>query len=141
MVMARVQAGQRAALTSALDGLFADAGESSRSVFGVRRPDGGLRLAVAPRVGRQSPGSGRGLAVRRSHRRSLQARCRLADRLSTRLPVIAKAAGDDAPPIEFAGMVGMKYLFLEQRAPAGAEENEVTVTFQGARTGHGVVAG
>ena len=32
-------------------------------------------------------------------------------------------------------MVGMKYLFLEQRAPAGAEENEVTLVFEGARTG------
>ena len=32
-------------------------------------------------------------------------------------------------------MMGMKYLFLEQRAPAGAEENEVTFAFQGARTG------
>jgi hypothetical protein len=47
------------------------------------------------------------------------------------------ASGDDAPPIEFAGMIGMKYLFLEQRAPAGAEENEVTLAFQGARTGMG----
>jgi hypothetical protein len=34
-------------------------------------------------------------------------------------------------------MIGMKYLFVEQRAPAGADENEVTFTFQGARTGMG----
>ena len=52
-------------------------------------------------------------------------------------PVLATAAGDDAPPIEFAGMLGMKYLFLEQRAPAGAIENEVTLTFEGPRTGMG----
>ncbi len=45
------------------------------------------------------------------------------------------AAGDDAPPVELAAMTGMKYLFFEQRAPAGAEENEVTFVFQGARTG------
>jgi hypothetical protein len=32
-------------------------------------------------------------------------------------------------------MAGVKYLFLEQRSPAGAEENEVTVTFQDARQG------
>jgi hypothetical protein len=32
-------------------------------------------------------------------------------------------------------MIGMKHLFLEQRAPAGAEENEVTIAFGGARTG------
>jgi hypothetical protein len=31
----------------------------------------------------------------------------------------------------------MKYVFLEQRAPAGAVENEVTFAFQGARTGMG----
>ena len=49
--------------------------------------------------------------------------------------VVAMAAGDDAPPIELAAMIGMKYLFVEQRAPAGAEENEVTLVFEGARTG------
>jgi hypothetical protein len=47
------------------------------------------------------------------------------------------ASGDDAPPVELAGMIGMKYIFLEQRAPAGALENEVTFAFQGARTGMG----
>jgi len=50
-------------------------------------------------------------------------------------PVIAMASGDDAPPIELAGMTGVKYLFLEQRSPGGAEENEVTLTFQDARRG------
>jgi hypothetical protein len=50
-------------------------------------------------------------------------------------PVIAMAAGDDAPPIEFADMAGVKYVFLEQRSPAGAEENEVTLMFDGARSG------
>jgi hypothetical protein len=34
-------------------------------------------------------------------------------------------------------MIGMRYLFFEQRAPAGAEENEITMTFQGARIGMG----
>jgi hypothetical protein len=52
-------------------------------------------------------------------------------------PVVTMASGDDAPPIKLAGMMGMKYLFLEQRAPAGATENEVTFAFQGARTGMG----
>jgi hypothetical protein len=50
-------------------------------------------------------------------------------------PVIQMAEGSDAPPIEFAGLTGMRYLFLEQRAPEGAEENEVTVMFQGQRSG------
>jgi hypothetical protein len=51
--------------------------------------------------------------------------------------LVTTASGDDAPPVKLAGMVGMKYIFLEQRAPAGAVENEVTFAFQGARTGMG----
>jgi hypothetical protein len=43
--------------------------------------------------------------------------------------------GGDVPPVELATMLGMKYVFLEQRAPAGAEENEVTLVFDGARKG------
>jgi hypothetical protein len=50
-------------------------------------------------------------------------------------PVFEMAGNDDAPPVELAAMVGVKYLFVEQRAPAGAEENEVTVVFQGERKG------
>jgi len=50
-------------------------------------------------------------------------------------PLVTMAAGDDAPPVKLAGMMGMKYIFLEQRAPAGAVENEVTFAFQGARAG------
>jgi hypothetical protein len=34
-------------------------------------------------------------------------------------------------------MIGMKYAFFEQRAPSGSEENEVTLMFEGARTGMG----
>jgi hypothetical protein len=49
--------------------------------------------------------------------------------------VIEMASDDDAPPIELAGMMGVKYLFLEQRSPGGAEENEVTLMFQDARRG------
>jgi hypothetical protein len=45
------------------------------------------------------------------------------------------ARNDDAPPVELAAMVGLKYLFLEQRAPAGAEENEITFVFPGERKG------
>src|SRR6185503_12204149 len=52
-------------------------------------------------------------------------------------PVVKMASGGDTPPIELAGMIGMKYVFVEQRAPAGAVENEVTFAFQGARTGMG----
>src|SRR4030095_5668330 len=50
-------------------------------------------------------------------------------------PVFAMASEDDAPPIELARMAGLKYLFLEQRSPRSAEENEVTLMFGDSRSG------
>src|SRR5262245_64421098 len=47
------------------------------------------------------------------------------------------ASGDAPSPVDVTGMTGMNYIFLEQRAPAGALENEVTFAFQGTRTGMG----
>ena len=134
VVMARVQAGQRAALTSALDGLFADAGESSRpySVSDelVVVSDSPSHLAWA--VSHLGQGAGSPFAAAIGDRYTRGAGWLIGVDAA---PVIAMAAGDDAPPIELAGMTGVKYLFLEQRSPAGAEENEVTVTFQDARKG------
>jgi hypothetical protein len=52
-------------------------------------------------------------------------------------PAIAAMAEGDDGPFELARRIGMKYLFVEQRAPAGAQENEITFTFQGPRTGMG----
>jgi hypothetical protein len=134
IVMARVQAGQRAALTSALDGLFADAGESSRpySVSDelVMVSDSPSHLAWATSHLGQGAGSPFAAAIGDRYKRGAGWLIGV-----DAAPVIAMAAGDDAPPIEFAGMTGVKYLFLEQRSPAGAEENEVTVTFQDARKG------
>ena len=80
VVMARVQAGQRAALDDRARRAVRRRRRVVPPVFSVRRAGGGVRLAVAPRMGRQSPGSGRRLTVRGSHRGSLHARCRLADR-------------------------------------------------------------
>jgi ferric-dicitrate binding protein FerR (iron transport regulator) len=134
LVMARVQPGKRATLENALDGLFADAGESSRPysvtddlmvvsdspthlAWGVNHLGQGSASPFAAAIGeRYQRGAGWLIAVDAA-------------------PVIEMAAGDDAPPIKLAGMAGVKYLFLEQRSPAGAEENEVTVTFKDARTG------
>lgn len=136
LVLARVQAGQRAALTSALDGLFAEAGESSRAysvsedlmvvsdspahlAWAVAHLGGGASSAFATAIGeRYRRGAGWLVAVDAAR-------------------VIEMAKGDDAPPVEFAGMVGVKHVFLEQRSPGGAEENEITVTFEGPRTGMG----
>ena len=134
MVMARVQPGQRAALTSALDGLFADAGESSRP-YSVSDElmvvsDSPTHLAWALSHLGQGAGSPFSAAIADRYKRGAGWLIGV-----DAAPVIAMASQDDAPPIEFAGMMGVKYLFLEQRAPAGAEENEVTVTFEDARKG------
>ena len=134
MVMARVQAGKRSELTNALDGLFADAGESSRpySVSDelVVISDTPSHLAwVVSHLG-QGANSPFAAAIGDRYKRGAGWLIGV-----DAVPVIAMAEGDDAPPIEFAGMTGVKYLFLEQRSPAGAEENEVTVMFQDARKG------
>ena len=135
VVMARVQADKRAALTSALDGLFADAGGSSPPPYSVTDElmvvsDSPSHLAWA--VSHLGQGAGSPFAAAIGDRYKRGAGWLIGVDAA---PVIAMAAGDDAPPIELAGMTGVKYLFLEQRSPAGAEENEVTVTFQDARKG------
>ena len=134
VVMARVQPDKRAALTSALDELFADAGESSRpySVSDelVVVSDSPSHLAWA--VAHLGQGANSPFAAAIGDRYKRGAGWLIGVDAA---PVIAMAAGDDAPPIEFASMTGVKYLFLEGRSPAGAEENEVTVMFHDARKG------
>jgi ferric-dicitrate binding protein FerR (iron transport regulator) len=136
VVMARVQANQRAALTTALDGLFAEAGESSQPLpYSVSEElvvvsDSPAHLAWALDHLGQGAGSPFAAAIGDRYKRGAGWLIGV-----DAAPVIAMSAGDDAPPVELASMTGVKYLFLEQRAPAGAEENEVTVTFQDARKG------
>lgn len=134
VVMARVQADQRAALASALDGLFADAGESSRP-YSVSDElmvisDSPSHLAWAVNHLGQGAGSAFAAAIGDRYKRGASWLIGV-----DAAPVIAMASGDDAPPIEFAGMTGVKYLFLEQRSPGGSEENEITVTFEDSRKG------
>jgi len=134
MAMARVQAGKREALAAALDALFAETGESSRP-YSVSEDlmvvsDSPSHLAWAVEHLGQGASSAFASAVGDRYRRGAGWLIGI-----DAAPVIARASGSDAPPIELAGLVGMKYLFLEQRAPESAEENEVTVMFQGARTG------
>jgi hypothetical protein len=135
LVMALVQPGREAELVRALDGLFADSGEAlPYSVTGglmmvSNTPE---HLAWAQAHLRQGAGSPFAAAIAERYRRGT------GWLMAVDTPVVvAMVAEDDAPPIELAGMLGMKYLFLEQRAPAGAEENEVTLVFQGKRTGMG----
>jgi hypothetical protein len=136
MVMARVQPGRRAELAGALERLFAEAAESpepfsiSDELMVVSDSPSHLAWALA-HLG-QGAGSPFAAAIGERYRRGVGWLVGI-----DAPPLVTMAAGDDAPPVELAGMIGMKYVFLEQRAPAGAEENEVTFAFQGARTGMG----
>ena len=136
IVMARVQPGRRAELASALEGLFAAAGEAPASysvsdeLMVVSSSQSNLAWALAHL--QQGAGSPFAAALGERYRRGVGWLIGM-----DAPPLVAMAAGDDAPPVELAGLIGMKYLFLEERAPAGALENEVTFAFQGQRTGMG----
>jgi hypothetical protein len=136
VVMARVQAGKRSELSTALEGLFAAAGESfgsysvSDDLMVVSNTPSHLAWALA----HQGEGGGSPFAAAIAERYQRGVGWLIG---MDAPPLVTMAAGDDAPPVKLAGMVGMKYIFLEQRAPAGAVENEVTFEFQGARTGMG----
>jgi ferric-dicitrate binding protein FerR (iron transport regulator) len=133
VVMARVQPGKRAELATALQGLFAEAGEpASYSVSDdlIVVSDSPSHLAWAAAHLGQGAGSPFASAINERYQRGVGWLIAM-DAAS----VIAIAAEDDAPPVELAAMTKMKYVFLEQRAPAGAEENEVTFAFEGPRTG------
>jgi hypothetical protein len=136
MVLARVKPGSGAELASALNRLFAEAGESSTP----------YSVADDLMIVSSSPAN---VAWARAHL-GQGAASPFASAIGERYqrgvgwligvdapPIVTMAAGDDAPPVELAGMMGVKYVFVEQRAPTGAEENEVTFAFQGARTGLG----
>jgi ferric-dicitrate binding protein FerR (iron transport regulator) len=134
IVMAHVQPDKRGTLTTALDVLFADAGETSRpysvsdELVVVSDSPSHLAWAVS-RLG-QGASSPFAAAIRDRYQRGAGWLIGV-----DAAPVIAMASGDDAPPIELARMAGMKYLFLEQRSPEGAEENEVTLLFGDRRSG------
>jgi hypothetical protein len=134
IVMARVQPGKRADLAGALEGLFAGTGEPappysvSEDLMLVSNSPAHLAWAL----GNLGQGASSPFAAAIGERYRRGAGWLIAIDAA---PVVTMAAGDDAPPVELAGMIGLQHLFLEQRAPAGAEENEVTLVFQGARTG------
>ncbi len=134
MVMAHVQPGKRAELAGALDGLFAGTGEPAPpysvtdELMVVSNSAENLAWSLA-HVG-QGAGSPFAAAIGKRYRRGVGWLVGI-----DAAPVMVMAKGDDAPPAELAAMVGLKYLFLEQRAPAGAEENEITLVFPGERQG------
>jgi hypothetical protein len=133
MLMARVQPSMRPELTTTLQRVFAEAGETasysiSDDLLLVSDSPAHLSWAAA-NLGRGA-GSSFAAAIKERYQRGVGWLIGM-DASS----LITMAAEEDAPPVELAAMVGLKYLFLEQRAPAGAEENEATFTFQGPRTG------
>ncbi len=134
IVMARVQSGRRAELASALEKLFAGAGEDappysvSEDLMVVSESPSDLAWAL----GHLGQGASSPFAAAIGERYRRGAGWLIA---MDAPPLVETMSGDDAPPVELAGMIGMKYIFLEQRAPAGAEENELTLAFQGARKG------
>lgn len=134
MVLSRVQPGRRAALTQALNDLFEGTGEAalpfsvSEDLLVVSVTPEYLTLALG--LLRQGAGSPFAAAIADRYRRGA------SSLIGFDAPVVvAMSADDDAPPVELAAMMGVKYVFFEQRAPAGAEENEVTLLFDGQRTG------
>jgi hypothetical protein len=131
MVIARVQPGKRAELTSALFALFAEAGSPSppysvsEDLMVVSDSPSHLQWALA-HLG-QGADSPFAAAIAARYERGAGW---LVGMDAT--PVLANMSGEEAA---LTGARGMKYLFLEQRAAAGAAENEVTLVFQGARMG------
>ncbi|HEX6161757.1 MAG TPA: FecR domain-containing protein [Vicinamibacterales bacterium] len=133
LVMARVRPGKRAELAAAVDGLFAQAGEpASYAVFDdlIVVSDSPSHLAWATAHLGQGAGSPFAAAINERYQR------RVGWLIAFDVAALITIAGEgDAPPVEPAAMTRMPYVFLEQRAPAGAEENEVTFAFQGSRSG------
>ncbi len=133
-VMARVQAGRGDELTNALNSLFAEAHEAalpftvSDGLLVVSNSPDNLAWALS-HLG-QGAASPFAAAIGERYQRGVG----WLFGIDT-APVITMAAGDDAPPVELAAMTGLKYVFFEQRAPNGAEENEVTLVFNGPRAG------
>jgi hypothetical protein len=133
IVMARIQPGKQAELAGELQALFASTGEApSYSISDelVVVSDTPSHLAWATANLGQGAATPFAAAIGERYNRGVGW---LVGMDASAL--IAVASQDDAPPVEFAAMTGVKYVFLEQRAPTGAEENEVTLAFEGPRTG------
>ncbi len=134
IVMARVLGDQRTALATALEGLFAEAGESapaysvSDTLMVISDSPSHLSWALSQLGG--GAGSPFAAAIADRYRHGVGWLISVDAASVSRM-----ASAGDAPPIELANMMGVKFLFLEQRSSGGAEENAITLTFQGARSG------
>jgi hypothetical protein len=134
IVMSRVQAHNRSALVTALEGLFAEAGHSAPpysvtdELMVISDAPAHLAWALDHVGGASTSPFAAAIADRYRHGVGWLVGVDAA-------PIVRMASEDDAPPIEFADMMRVKYLFLEQRSPAGVEENAVTAVFDGQRSG------
>lgn len=134
MVMARVQPGKQAELTRALHDLFATAGEDAlpHSVSGDLMVVASTAADLTWALSHLQPGAASPFAAAIGERYRRGTGWLMAIDAPA---VIAMSPGNPAPPAELAAMVGMKYLFVEQRAAAGREENELTLVFDGQKKG------
>ena len=134
IVVSRVQAQNRATLVTALEKLFAEAGDAappysvSDDLMVISDAPAHLAWALDHLGGASTSPFAAAIADR--YRRGVGWLVGV-----DAAPAIKMASNDDAPPVEFADMMGVKYLFLEQRSPGGVEENAVTAMFEGARSG------
>ena len=136
IVIARVQPGKSAELTAALQQLFAAAGESNAaySVSDDLMVVSGSAAQLAWARAHLGGGAASDFAGAIANRYTRGVGWLVAVDAAA---IANRAPGDDAPPVVLAEKMGMKYVFVEQRAPAGALENEITLAFQGQRTGMG----
>ena len=139
MVMARVKPGKRAELASALEKLFVEAGEAAGSscvsddLIVVSDSPSSLTWALA-QLGKGA-GSPFAAAIGERYRRGVGWLVAI-----DAPPVVKEAAGDDAPPIDFAGIVGMKYL-SSSSVPLQVRGERSDVRVRGDANGHGSMAG
>ena len=132
MLMAEVQPDKRAELASALDALRSQAGEVplpySLSDTLLVASDSQEHLQWL--LGHLGEGAATPFAAAIAARYQRGAGWLLAMDIEQASSSAAVAAGD-----AITGVQQMKYLFLEQRAVQGIEENEVTLAFKGPRMG------
>ena len=140
MVMARVKPGKRAELASALEKLFVEAGEApgsysvSDDLVVVSESPSYLAWALA-HLG-QGAGSPFAAAIGERYRRGVGWLIAI-----DAPPVVKEASGDDAPPIEFAGMMGMQVHLPRAACTCGCGRERSHVRVPGDANGNGVLAG
>ena len=140
MVMARVKPGKQAELSSALEKLFAEAGEApgsysvSDDLVVVSESPSDLAWVLA-HLG-QGAGSPFAAAIGERYRRGVGWLIAI-----DAPPVVKEASGDDAPPIEFAGMMGMQVHLPRAAGSCGCGRERGHVRVPGGANGNGVLAG